>query len=416
MLSIRSDRFLNAIPGVTDEQFKHSQFLKFYNQTEKCPSSDSVIDGLIGLGIINDRSHAILTAIETEPDSYNIIKVYSSDFYLGSKKFYKYINEELMNDNEDTLGKLMPFIRRATSQINHHDIDRGGILYRGMNLNEEQRNFFSIGKLFRFPGFTTTTENIDVARRFGDTLFEIHVNAPCHQVVHMAHISYYKDEEEWLFSPYSRFQVKEIIEEFIILQSVDNLASIEDEYYVSDSEQSISYDCSISDTRSAEYPTSDTRNEFSDYEQRSYSQQTEDSYTRDDQRIDVYDSRDDISVRTSDSPLYVNQNTAFDEDFEYANNDNRNQNYFSNYIDNNFEGDDVTYDGRSFEQTVSIGNDGISTDDSQYSSLTSLSYSLNCMRMISNCFCCFLCMPRSTLPSSQTSSSSTHSDTSVSSF
>lgn len=226
MTKLRQDRFFSSIPGVTDETFNRSNFLKLYNQTEKQPSYQSVVNTLLTLPKLHDRSHPIIQCIQNEPESYDVVKTFTSEFLLGSDKFYKYINQKLVNDKYHELKKLMPYIRRATRQINYHTPNTNCILYRGMYLNDEQIQFFTIGKYFRFPGFTSTTQNPYVAQQFGNIIFMIHLIAPCHQVINMTHFSFYPHEQEWLFSPYSRFQVIDRKPNLIILKSIDNLATI----------------------------------------------------------------------------------------------------------------------------------------------------------------------------------------------
>ncbi|CAF3102025.1 unnamed protein product [Rotaria sp. Silwood2] len=142
---------------------------------------------------------------------------------FGSTEFYNYVNEQLRNDNKTTLTHLMPFIRRATSQINNNGPSYDCVVYRGMNLSNKDRKFFTSGKIFRFPGFTSTSTLREVARRFGDTLFEIRISAGCRQVRDIANISCFTAEQEWLFSPYSRFRVGGKDHDLIVLESMDNI-------------------------------------------------------------------------------------------------------------------------------------------------------------------------------------------------
>ncbi|CAF1132466.1 unnamed protein product [Rotaria sordida] len=322
MHHIRQDRFFNLLPGVTDEQFKNSQFLKLYDQTERCPSCSSVINSLLTLQVINNRSHPILRSIKNEPDAYDTIKVYTSNFDFGSMKFYKYVNEQLMNDDKKILANLIPFIRRATNQINHNSTTEDCILYRGMHLNDQQRQFFTIGKFFRFPGFTTTTENIEVARSFGNTLFEIHILAPCHQVINVTNISYYEEEREWLFSPYSRFQVTGKKDEFIILQSVDNLLDIDEnssdnneDKYSSDTDETDFVDSEISETREITSQNDDEDNtDSNDDEDDLINGTTSQSSDQSESNDDTQNSSDGNSVKSSDDS---ETDYSSDEDREF---------------------------------------------------------------------------------------------------
>ncbi|CAM4836363.1 unnamed protein product [Rotaria magnacalcarata] len=130
-----------------------------------------------------------------------------------------------MQDDPRTMKTLMPFIRRATRQINQHSPSSQRIVYRGMTLTNEQCAFFTVNKIFRFPGFTSTSEDQNVAQQFGNVLLEIEVPHPCYQVRNISHISYYQSEREWLFSPYSQFQVMNRNNNTIYLRSLDNLWS-----------------------------------------------------------------------------------------------------------------------------------------------------------------------------------------------
>lgn len=229
MTNIRQDRFFSAIPGVDDEKFENSDFLRLYNQTEKRPSTDSVTRALRTLPSTREESHSmhqIIRAIENAPREYNAAKVYTSNLPLGSQRFYGYVNRKLMQDDYAALEKLMPFIRRATSQINEYASDRDCTLYRSMTLNDQQIQYFTIGKCFRFPGFTSTSENERTAREFGNVCFTIHVTAPCHQVINMTRKSYIRTEQEWLFSPYSCFQVIGRNGHEITLRTLENLTPI----------------------------------------------------------------------------------------------------------------------------------------------------------------------------------------------
>ncbi|CAF2672187.1 unnamed protein product [Rotaria sp. Silwood2] len=121
----------------------------------------------------------------------------------------------------------MPFIRRTTSQINKHGPKKDCVAYHGMHLNSEQRSFFTKNKLFRSPGFTSTTKKKEVAKTLGNTLFEIRISARCSQVRDISQFSHFKYEEKMLFSPHSRFQVVTTFNEVIILRAIDNLSKIE---------------------------------------------------------------------------------------------------------------------------------------------------------------------------------------------
>lgn len=168
----------------------------------------------------------VCNLIKNTPSSHDIIKTYSSDIRTGTHTFYSYINKQLCNDNGDTLRKLMPLIRRATKQINLNEPDEECVVYRGMNLNSEQCDCFQIDTIFRFPGLTSTSKSEFSAKRFGKNLFKIIISPRCPQVKNMTDISCFPLEEEYLFSPYSRFHLIEKNGNYITLQAYDNLDPI----------------------------------------------------------------------------------------------------------------------------------------------------------------------------------------------
>jgi hypothetical protein len=161
--------------------------------------------------------------IRREPSDYDVIKTYTSDLEYGSRTFYQYVNKQILNDNGSRLRHLMPYIRRATYQINHHGPENSCVVYRGMDLDEHQRDFFTRGKVFRFPGFTSTTTSRSIARYFGNTVFKIRVPSDIPQARNVARFSCFPAEEEWLFVPYSRFKVISSESRKITLEAMDNV-------------------------------------------------------------------------------------------------------------------------------------------------------------------------------------------------
>lgn len=221
---LRQDRFDYSIPFVTQGQFYQTNFLVSYDATERCPSKAAVINSLRSLSDTGaDIFAEIIRSIEKEPDDYDVIRTYSSEILVEKQKFYCYVNQQLCLDNRAVISKLMPFIRRATNQINYHSLSSDFVVYRGMKLTISQRSYFKKGAIFRFPGFTSTTKSKFKAQFFGDTMLEIHVFAQCLQVRDIASISYYPYEDEYLFSPYSLFEVTDSHDNVIILKAIDNL-------------------------------------------------------------------------------------------------------------------------------------------------------------------------------------------------
>jgi len=85
---------------------------------------------------------------------------------------------------------MMPLIHRSTSQINYKAPKEACVVYRGMYLNNQQRAYFKIGTIFRFPGFTSTSKSKSLAEGRGNTLFEIHIYAGCLQVRDVSRVSF----------------------------------------------------------------------------------------------------------------------------------------------------------------------------------------------------------------------------------
>jgi hypothetical protein len=94
-----------------------------------------------------------------------------------------------------------------------------GRVYRGGGLPHKHSGFFQPGKKYRVPGFLSTSFKANVAIQFmakADqlrqehcVLWVIHVNPGCKHAnfIGKPHIN---TEEEYLFAPYSPFQVKAV--------------------------------------------------------------------------------------------------------------------------------------------------------------------------------------------------------------
>jgi hypothetical protein len=168
----------------------------------------------------------VIQAIENAPDEHDVIRTYSSNITVGSHTFYTYINQQLCKDDEQIVQQLMLLIRRATKQINLNPPTTACIVYRGIELNEEQLAYMEINTIFRFPGFTSTSKSKESAEKFGNTVFEIHIYAGCLQVKDISNISHYPNEQEYLFSPYSLFKVTGKNGKLIVLTAIDNLSKL----------------------------------------------------------------------------------------------------------------------------------------------------------------------------------------------
>jgi hypothetical protein len=185
-----------------------------------------VIQHLRELSSVVSSFSKICKAINTAPNNYDVIRTYTSNIKVGFHTFYTYINEQLCKDDEQTIQKLMPLIRRATKQINYNGPTEDCVVYRGMQLNAQQRAYFKINTIFRFPGFTSTSKSQVLAEKFGNTLFQIHIYSGCLQVKDVANISHYPSEQEYLFSPYSLFEVTGKNGKSITIRAIDNRNNI----------------------------------------------------------------------------------------------------------------------------------------------------------------------------------------------
>lgn len=165
----------------------------------------------------------IIDMLRRMPDEYAVIKAYTSNVDFGGKKFYAYVNNSLCKDDRNSLQYLMPFIRRTTYFINYQGPQTNQKVFRGMKLNDQQKSFFYRGCIFRFPGFTSTSQKENVAALFGNTVFEIEILAGCPQVRDIQRFSTYYKEKEWLFVPYSCFVVTANDGKRIKIRALDNL-------------------------------------------------------------------------------------------------------------------------------------------------------------------------------------------------
>ncbi|CAF1428195.1 unnamed protein product [Adineta ricciae] len=226
MFNLREDRFFIEIPFVSQKQFYDSEFLKHYDQTERRPEKYAVINSLKSLPFNYGNAHLVHKAIVDEPEEHDVIRTYTSDLKYGAQSFYAFVNRQLANDAGHILVKLMPLIRRATSQINYKPPPNDCVVYRCMELTNKQKEHFKTNTVFRFPGFTSTSKSKAAAKKFGLVLFEIHIPAGCKQVRNIAAVSHFENEEEYLFSPYSLFKVTGRTSECIILKAIDNKSKI----------------------------------------------------------------------------------------------------------------------------------------------------------------------------------------------
>ncbi|CAF1252321.1 unnamed protein product [Rotaria sp. Silwood1] len=223
---MRQDRFNPSVPIVTQTDFYNSNFLKHYDKTPKTPTRSNVHKSLKELDDGSVEFQEILKTLKDLPREENAIRMYSSNHTIGTQRCYTFINEQIHEDDDDTISKLMPLIRRATNQINYNPPSNDCVVYRGINLTNDNKKLFNIGTIFRFPGFVSTSKNKEKAKSFGNTLLTIKIYSGCLQVRDISSISYFPEEEEYLFSPYSLFEVIDTNSETITLKAHDNKKKI----------------------------------------------------------------------------------------------------------------------------------------------------------------------------------------------
>jgi hypothetical protein len=113
------------------------------------------------------------------------------------------INEVLVQRRRDPLASIRPS-------------PPDGLVYRGGGMEKKYLSFFTQGKKYRVPGFLATSFDKNIAKTFWEravmyqgvhaVLWTIKVTAAC------MHVNYVKNthvanEQEYLFTPYSPFQV-----------------------------------------------------------------------------------------------------------------------------------------------------------------------------------------------------------------
>jgi hypothetical protein len=113
------------------------------------------------------------------------------------------INQVLVKKKRDPLASLRPS-------------PPDGLVYRGGGFKHEYADFFQPGKKYRVPGFLATSFEKSVARGFMErahqycgvpcVLWTIRVDAACMHVNYIKN-TYVDNEKEYLFTPYSPFQV-----------------------------------------------------------------------------------------------------------------------------------------------------------------------------------------------------------------
>eukprot|EP00667_Euglena_gracilis_P003638 EG_transcript_3648 len=151
-------------------------------------------------------------------------RLWTSPRTLDKKELCFILNELLREDH----GPLMPFVAGITRAINLLlvGLDRmsmtpsSNVVFRGGGLPDEHRPFFTTGRKYRVPMFTATSIDRDLCQRIFCRRAETHHKQPpvlwvialderdgCKHVNYI-HTTECKEEQEYLFSPYSVFTVQ----------------------------------------------------------------------------------------------------------------------------------------------------------------------------------------------------------------
>lgn len=139
------------------------------------------------------------------------VRLYSAESFL-----YKLLNSTMRNNDYTKVDTLGPFCFLLFHYVsNNIESDKDQVRYRGMQLTDEMLNEYkaAIGQLVRWPAFTSTTKNREVAEQFGNTLFIITVKyyeMLRQELSDISSLSLYSEEEEVLLGPQSEFEVTKI--------------------------------------------------------------------------------------------------------------------------------------------------------------------------------------------------------------
>lgn len=151
-------------------------------------------------------------------------------FFTWTKEdgqLYSVINTALLNDDHDVLENNVQFVNSLRSAIRNNDQKQATKVYRGLNIQpEDVAQEYKEGLHFLWPTFTCTSRNEQVARNFGNYVFEVDLSPDDGTYrADIAQYSEFPNEEEMLFYPYSGFVVHKIMPDnnLIQLRCVDTL-------------------------------------------------------------------------------------------------------------------------------------------------------------------------------------------------
>ncbi|CAK9110661.1 unnamed protein product [Durusdinium trenchii] len=166
---------------------------------------------LVCLGWSLRRQSNYLDIIEkpSVPEDEWAIKCYTSNGYYGE------LNYALRADDSFLLRKHARLINCLRHCVRSHN-ERYRV-YRGVQLPSSEHEFYQVGKLFLWPGFTSASRSEVTAMAFGSwgggqgntVLFKIELglSSGCTYSRDISHMSNYPSEQEVLLYCYSGFKV-----------------------------------------------------------------------------------------------------------------------------------------------------------------------------------------------------------------
>jgi len=132
--------------------------------------------------------------------------LYSEDCWV-----YKEINRLLRGDF-DSMEYLAPFMNALMRSNQYLDQSYfSGRVYRRVNLDPKELDFYSVGKLFIWRSYTSTSTEFQTSSNFGKILFIINVSNDFEKyALRVYEFSAFPAEKEILLLPNIGFQVRSI--------------------------------------------------------------------------------------------------------------------------------------------------------------------------------------------------------------
>lgn len=151
-------------------------------------------------------------------------RLWSSAEQVGGREFCSLLNHAIRTDDEELLPSATIIVRAVNELCVHRRKDpvrwpEDHVTYRGGGLPDGHQRFFEPGKKYRVPMFLATSFQLKMAKsRFARTA-QVNGLPPVVYIVHLdkdygcMHVNYLgdgsviDDEDEFLFAPYSTFEV-----------------------------------------------------------------------------------------------------------------------------------------------------------------------------------------------------------------